>query len=169
MAYPGVAVLGKIARTVLLIWLFNVLFVVVHEVGHASIAACCGAKICSINISPYGFDGATSYTTLSNAIKSNIVLAGGMLATAIATVVLYWLRNELAVYVMGLRTVESLANFNQGSDMTSLMLWIGPWSYLASLMVICLILIFLCRTVYENRVKVKTITGFLTGEQQSGY
>ena len=154
------AILQKIIFTAVLIWLFNVLFVGIHEMGHALTAVCCGAKVCSLYVSLSGFNGATTYTVLTGSIESNIVMLGGILLTGTATVLLYYLKFELALYVFGVRTLESLNNYNPGSDMTTLLQWIGPWSYVFSAMVIGLIVVLIGNTVFQKRIQKQAITCF---------
>ena len=148
-----VSILAKAIIIILLLWLLNVLFIGIHELGHASLVLCFGAKICNMYISPIGYEGATSYTSLTNQAQSSLVLMGGILATTVATLVLYKLNIELAVYVLGLRTIESLFNFSRGSDMASLIILAGHWAYIGSLLLIGFTSICLWHTVYENRIK----------------
>ncbi|CAJ36056.1 M50 family metallopeptidase [Methanocella arvoryzae] len=147
------AILQKIIFTAILIWLFNVLFVGIHEMGHALAAICCGAKVCSLYVSLSGFNGATTYTLLTGSIESSTVMLGGILLTVTGTIVLYYLKMELALYVVGLRTIESLNNYNPGSDMTTLLQCIGPWSYLISIGLTCLLTLCMWYMLYEKRLK----------------
>ena len=144
------SILAKAISIILAIWLLNILFVAVHEIGHAAIAICFGANICHMYISPFGYDGATSYTIITDIFKNNIVIAGGVLATILATLITQKMKIELAVYVLGLRTIESLSNFTKGSDMALLLRIAGPWTLVISLTLIGIIVICLGHTLYKR-------------------
>jgi hypothetical protein len=147
------SILFKAGLIMLAVWLLNVAFVAVHELGHASLATYFGAKVCQVYISPMGYNGATSYTVLASAIESRLVIAGGLIAPIIATLAAYLLKTELPVYVIGLRTVESLTNYSTGSDMTSLASLAGWQSYAVSFFMAGLIMLCIVRTMYCCRLK----------------
>ncbi|WP_424358118.1 hypothetical protein [Methanocella sp. MCL-LM] len=151
----------KIIVAGFVLWLLNVLFVALHEAGHAMAAASFGAEVFSIYISPAGYCGGTCYTVLSNVTEGNLVLAGGILATTLATLIFSWLKLEFAVYVIGLRTIESLLNFSGGSDMAALTSWAGPSMYGVSFMLTAVTMLCVGKTAYENRLCEKRKTGAL--------
>lgn len=126
----------KIVAVLAAIWLLNVLFVVVHESGHALVASAFGAQIENIYISPTGLEGATTHSAIADMTQTNLILAAGVTITTIATVVALLLRQEIIVYVFGLRTVESLLNYSAGSDMLCLLKNIGPDTYIISMAMI---------------------------------
>lgn len=144
---------GKIFLIIFAIWIFNVLFVAVHELGHASLAACFGAHIYNLYINPAGLDGDTSYTLISNPAESNVVVAGGLVATTLAAVALSKLKMELGVYVIGFRSLESLLNFTHNSDMASLISGAGSEAYAISLALAGVVIVCMVATAYENRIK----------------
>lgn len=149
----GASILARAGFIILSVWLLNVAFVAVHELGHASVATYFGAEVYKIHISPLGYNGATSYTSLSDLSEMRLITAGGLLITVAATLVLYWLKTEFPVYVVGLRTVESLINFSPGSDMASLAGWTGWESYAFSLVGAGIIMLCIIRTMYRCRLK----------------
>ena len=126
----------KIIAIVLAFWLLNVLFVVVHEGGHATAATLFGVHVDNVYISPTGLEGATTHDPLQDQAQVDVVLAAGVAATTVAVVVAWLLRLEIVVYVLGLRTVESLLNYEQGSDMLCLTQNIGSNAYLLSMALI---------------------------------
>ena len=158
---PGAALPVKIAVAGFILWLLNVLFVALHEAGHAVVAACFGAEVFSIYISPAGYCGSTCYTVLSNVTEGNLVLAGGILATTIATLIFSWLKLEFAVYVIGLRTIESLLNYSGGSDMAALTSWAGPSMYGVTFMLTVVTMLCVGKTAYESRLCEKRKAGAL--------
>lgn len=118
------------------IWLLNVGFVAIHEGGHTATAAYYGAKIYSVYVSVTGLEGATTHDALAVQSQTNLVLAAGMIATTGALVIAFLARFELAVYVLGLRTIESLLNYSTGSDMLAMLRNIGTDAYLFSAVMI---------------------------------
>jgi hypothetical protein len=68
--------------------------------------------------------------------QTDLVLAAGTIATTVALVIAFLARSELAVYVLGLRTVESLLNYSTGSDMHALLRNVGTDAYLFSAVMI---------------------------------
>lgn len=156
---PGVPLPVKIIVAGFALWILNVAFVALHELGHAAVAVSFGAKVVSIYISPAGYCGGTCYTVLSNVTEGSLVLAGGLLATAIVTIILSRLKMELAVYVIGLRTMESLLNFTGSSDMTALINWAGPPMYVIAFMLTAVTMLCIGKTAYENRLCEKRKTG----------
>jgi hypothetical protein len=146
-------ILFKAGLIIVAVWLLNVAFVAVHELGHASLATYFGGKVFQVYISPIGYNGATSYTSLTSIFEGRLVIAGGLIAAIITTLAAYLLKTELPVYVIGLRTVESLTNYTMGSDMTSLAGWIGWQSYALSFFTAGLIMLCIVRTMYCYRLK----------------
>jgi hypothetical protein len=132
------------------IWLLNVIFVAVHEGGHSVAAASFGSQIYNIYISPTGLEGATTHTRLNDPTQVNIVLAAGVAATTLAIAFFYMIRLEIAVYVLGLRTVESLLNYTTGSDMLCLLNNIGSDAYLISIALILITGIFVGLSVRKR-------------------
>jgi hypothetical protein len=132
------------------IWLLNVVFVAVHEGGHAAVAASFGSQIYDVYISPTGLEGATTHTQLTDQTQANIVLAAGVAASTLAILIAYLVRLEIAVYVLGLRTVESLLNYTAGSDMFCLLKNLGSDAYLLSLALIVISCLFAGLTVRKR-------------------
>ena len=126
----------KLFAVLAAIWLLNVGFVAIHEGGHSAIAAAFGAKIYSIYVSVTGLEGSTTHDVLTVQSQTDLVLAAGMIATTVALVIAFLARFELAVYVLGLRTVESLLNYSTGSDMLALLRNVGTDAYLFSAVMI---------------------------------
>ena len=135
------------------IWLLNVVFVAVHEGGHSAAAASFGSHIYNVYISPTGLDGATTHTRLADQGQSDIVLAAGVAASTLAIIVAYLVRLEIAVYVLGLRTVESLLNYSAGSDMLCLLKNVGSDAYLLSIALIVITGLFVGLTVRKRLIK----------------
>jgi hypothetical protein len=135
------------------IWLLNVVFVAVHEGGHSAAAASFGAHIYEIYVSPTGLEGATTHTQLTDRTQSDIVLAAGVVASTLAIVIAYLIRLEIAVYVLGLRTVESLLNYSAGSDMLCLLKNVGIDAYLLSMALIVITGLFVGLTVRKRLSK----------------
>lgn len=137
------------------IWLLNVVFVAVHEGGHSAVAASFGSQIYNVYISPTGLEGATTHTQLKDQTQTNLVLAAGVVASTLAIVIAYLVRLEIAVYVLGLRTVESLLNYTAGSDMLCLLKNVGSDAYLLSIVLIVISGLFVGLTVrkrlYQSR------------------
>jgi hypothetical protein len=140
----------KLMAVLVAIWLLNVLFVAVHEGGHSVVAASFGAHIYEIYISPSGLEGATTHTQLTDQTQVDIVLAAGVVASTLAIVIAYLVRLEIAVYVLGLRTVESLLNYSAGSDMLSLLKNTGSDAYLLSIALIAISGLFVGLTVSKR-------------------
>jgi hypothetical protein len=132
------------------IWLLNVAFVAVHEGGHCAVAAFFGSHIYEIYISPTGLEGATTHTQLKDQAQVDIVLAAGVVASTLAIVIAYLVRLEIAVYVLGLRTVESLLNYSAGSDMLSLLKNLGSDTYLLSIALIMITCLFVGLTAHKR-------------------
>ncbi len=126
----------KLFAVLAAIWLLNVCFVAIHEGGHSAIAATCGAKIYNIYVSVTGLEGSTTHDALTVQSQTDLVLAAGTIATTVALVIAFLVRFELAVYVLGLRTVESLLNYSTGSDMLALLRNVGTDAYLFSAVMI---------------------------------
>jgi hypothetical protein len=124
----------KIIAIVVVIWVFNVLFVACHEAGHAITAGAFGAQVHGVYVSPWGLEGSTTHTVLQEKGRADAVVAGGVLATTAAIVIAYVLRLEVAVYVLGLRTLESLTNYTRGSDMGTLLASMGSDAFVVSTM-----------------------------------
>jgi hypothetical protein len=143
----------KIMAVLAAIWLLNVVFVAVHEGGHSAVATLFGSRIYDIYISPMGLDGATTHTQLTDQTQVNIVLAAGVVASTLAIVIAYLIRLEIAVYVLGLRTVESLLNYSAGSDMLCLLRNIGSDAYLLSMTLILITALFVGLTVSKRLSK----------------
>jgi hypothetical protein len=122
----------KLFAVLAAIWLLNVVFVAVHESGHCVTATASGANIIGVYISPLGLEGATTHTQVTDQANVNIVLAAGVVTTTLAIIVAYFARLEIAVYVIGLRTIESVINYSPGSDMQCLLANIGTDAYLLS-------------------------------------
>jgi hypothetical protein len=140
----------KLMAVLAAIWLLNVLFVAVHEGGHSVVAASFGSHIYEIYISPSGLEGATTHTQLTDQTQVDIVLAAGVVASTLAIVIAYLVRLEIAVYVLGLRTVESLLNYSAGSDMLSLLKNAGSDAYLLSIALIVISGLFVGLTVRKR-------------------
>lgn len=126
----------KLMAVLAAIWLLNVVFVAVHEGGHSAVAASFGSHIYEIYVSPIGLEGATTHTQLKDPTQMDLVLAAGVVATTLAIIIAYLVRLEIAVYVLGLRTVESLLNYSAGSDMLCLLKNVGSDAYLLSIALI---------------------------------
>lgn len=151
----NIAVPVKIIAILLAIWLLNVFFVASHEMGHAAIADHFGANIYKVYISPLGADGSTTHAVLPDRDQADLVLAGGILTTTALTIVAYCLRFELAVYVLGIRTTESLMNYTQGSDMSTLMASMGTDTYAISMTLIAVTVVILAMTVNRRFTAIK--------------
>ncbi len=126
----------KLFAVLAAIWLLNVGFVAIHEGGHSALAAAFGAKIYNVYVSMTGLEGATTHDVLAVQSQADLVVAAGMIATIAALAIACLAKFELAVYVLGLRTVESLLNYSTGSDMMLLMRNIGTDAYLFSAVLI---------------------------------
>jgi hypothetical protein len=135
------------------IWLLNVVFVAVHEGGHSAVAASFGSKIYGIYVSPTGLEGATTHTQLKDPVQVDCVLAAGVVASTLTIIVAYLARLEIAVYVLGLRTVESLLNYSTGSDMLCLLRNVGSDAYLLSIALIVISCVFVGLTVRKRLSK----------------
>jgi predicted neutral ceramidase superfamily lipid hydrolase len=140
----------KLMAVLAAIWLLNVAFVAVHEGGHSAVAASFGSHIYDIYISPTGLEGSTTHTQLTDKTQSDIVLAAGVVASTIALVIAYLVRLEIAVYVLGLRTVESLLNYTAGSDMLCLLRNVVSEAYLLSIALIVITGLFVGLTVRKR-------------------
>jgi len=140
----------KLMAVLAAIWLLNVVFVAVHEGGHSAVAASFGAHIYEVYISPTGLDGATTHTRLTDQTQVNLVLAAGVVASTLAVFIAYLVRLEIAVYVLGLRTVESLINYSAGSDMLSLLNNVGNDTYGISIALIAITGLFVGLTVRKR-------------------
>jgi hypothetical protein len=148
----------KLMAILAAIWLLNVVFVAVHEGGHAVVASSFGSRIYEVYVSPLGLDGATTHTQLKDGNQTDIVLAAGVLASTLAIVIAYLVRLEIAVYVLGLRTVESLLNYTTGSDMFCLLRNLGTDAYLVSIALIVITGLFVGLTV-RKRLNILNTTG----------
>ncbi len=126
----------KLFAVLAAIWLLNVGFVAIHEGGHSAIAAAFGAKIYNIYVSVTGLEGATTHDALAVQSQTDLVLIAGMVATIVALAIAFLAKFEIAVYVLGLRTVESLLNYSTGSDMLALLRNVGDDAYLFSAVMI---------------------------------
>jgi len=134
-------VIYKTALVIGAIWLCNVLFVASHEAGHALLASAFGANICGVYVSPLGIDGSTTHTILASPSAADLVEFAGAGATTLALAIAFFLRLELAVYVLALRTTECLLNYSPGSDMAALYAGIGANAYVLSAAFIGLIVL----------------------------
>ncbi|OPY28982.1 MAG: hypothetical protein A4E28_01139 [Methanocella sp. PtaU1.Bin125] len=126
----------KLLAILAALWLLNVGFVAIHEGGHTAMAAAFGAKIYNVYVSVTGLEGATTHDALPVQSRASLVIAAGIVATTAALVIAFLARFELAVYVLGLRTIESLLNYSAGSDMLALLGNIGTDAYLFSAVMI---------------------------------
>lgn len=140
----------KLFAILLAVWLLNVGFVVIHEGGHCALAAAFGARVYNVYVSATGLEGSTTHDPLAVQSQAELVLAAGMIATMAALVIASLARFELAVYVLGLRTVESLLNFSSGSDMLILLGNIGANAYLLSALMIGIAAICIGLTVHRR-------------------
>jgi hypothetical protein len=140
----------KLMALLAAIWLMNVAFVAVHEGGHAAVATAFGSQVYEVYVSPVGLDGATTHTQLKDRGQTDIVLAAGVVATTLAVVISYLVRLEIAVYVLGLRTAESLINYTTGSDLLCLWKNVGSDAYLLSIALIVITCLFVGLSVRKR-------------------
>ena len=151
------AFLLKIAALPVAFWLLNVLFVASHEAGHAVLATAFGAQVYNVYISPLGIDGATTHTVLALQNQAVIVLAGGVVFTTLATLIAYLIRLDLVVYVLALRTVESLINYSPGSDMATLFTNLGYGTLVVSAVLVCTIILLVASTFHRRYTASKPV------------
>jgi hypothetical protein len=140
----------KLSAILVAIWLLNVAFVAVHEGGHCAAAASFGSQIYNVYINPTGLEGSTTHTQLDNQAQTDAVLAAGVTATTLAIIIAYTIRLEIAVYVLGLRTVESLLNYTSGSDMFCLLKNVGSDAYMLSIALIVITGLLVGLTVHKR-------------------
>ncbi|WP_424359595.1 hypothetical protein [Methanocella sp. MCL-LM] len=153
----GFAFLVKIAAIIVAFWLFNVLFVASHEAGHAALATLFGAKVFDVYVSPLGFDGATTHTVLPLQYQAELVLAGGVAFTTVAVILAYLIRLDIAVYVLSLRTVESLINYSPGADMAMLFTTLGYNTLLITGVFVCTIILVVASTFHRRYAASKPV------------
>ncbi|WP_048197989.1 hypothetical protein [Methanocella arvoryzae] len=160
----GFAFLIKIAALIVAIWLLNVLFVATHEAGHATLATLFGAKVFDVSVSPLGIAGATTHTVLPQQYQAELVLAGGAIFTTAAIILAYLVRLDIAVYVLSLRTVESLINYSPGADMATLFSTMGFNTLLLSGVLILTIILVVASTFHRRYTASKPVDA-LTGHK----
>lgn len=153
----GFAFLVKIAALMVTFWLLNVLFVGFHEAGHAVLAALFGANVFSVYVSPLGIDGATTHTVLPLQYQAQLVLAGGVAVTTVATIIAYLIRQDIAVYVLSLRTVESLINYSPGADMAALFGTIGYNTLMITAVLVVTIILLVASTFHRRYTASKPV------------
>ncbi len=153
----GFAFIFKIAAIMVAIWLLNVFFVASHEAGHALPATLFGAEVFSVYISPLGIDGATTHTILPLQYQAELVLAGGVCVTTLAILAAYLIRLDLAVYVLSLRTVESLINYSSGSDMATLFSTLGYGTMLITAVLVSTIILLVASTFHRRYTASKPV------------
>ena len=153
----GFAFLLKIAALPVAFWLLNVLFVASHEAGHAVLATAFGAQVYNVYISPLGIDGATTHTVLPLQYQAALVLAGGVVSTTLVTLMAYVIRLDIVVYVLALRTVESLINYSPGSDMATLFTSSGYGTLVISAVLVCTIILLVASTFHRRYTTSKPV------------
>ncbi|MCD1293605.1 hypothetical protein CUJ83_01155 [Methanocella sp. CWC-04] len=132
------------------LWLSNILFVSIHEMGHGIMTAAFGGKICNIYVNPLGLDGSITHTVIPDALGANIVLSAGLGITTLALMVFYYLKLDLFVYVMAIRTIECAINLNPGSDMYTLMNSIGSNAFVIMALIVVINAYFAGQAFYNR-------------------
>jgi len=148
----GFVILYRIGILLIAFWLLNVFFVACHEAGHALVATAFGAKVLDIYINPLGLSGATTHTVLPVYYQSDLVVCAGVISTTVITILAFAARQELAVYVLALRTIESLINYSAGSDMAVMLDKFGYGTLAISAALVCIIVLMVSTTFYRCRI-----------------
>lgn len=118
-------------------WLICVLFLVVHEGGHAIVATALGSHVYQIYISPTGSDGYTVQDKLPGLGMAAVAIAGTA-ATVLGTLVALRMRWHAVACVFSLRMALGAINYDYaaGSDMAICASIVGEWAYAATAIVI---------------------------------